>query len=999
MGILDPASQIADVVITSEGRKQLAAGTFKISYASVTDTGVVYSAPVSGSYDVAGLAFIEQGSSPHDLVTLESDDSGKLAPLKSETFNLVGSRIFSTGSLDSITDELTALPSVNLSRQRILMTVNKDFGDDGFAAGPSNVSFTVTQESPVSYNVVEKIEDHDSLFEDPDMSTLDNFSYMPPIDRDGDKLGVYKPSGEATRKKTVKDVRLEMKSYPSKRIVFDPTTVEGNIIMQSYEYSGGDISKLQARVFSENPLIVFLGKTFTDANGCNNFVRIFCLEFSELKMIPIKIKRQQIFVIDEDSYEIESYNRSRDVTVYSLNVKLSNASKFTGTISAEIIGGDEKRQCSVETITKKVYKATQAAELPANFQLTHTFPVTSASYEIQNNPLLSKKVIDSQIDPAKSTFSSKKIISIAAARKGTSVVPTGPKSLISLAGIDDAVTSANIVSVKSASDLEPDHYVSVLDEKTTKIAHCRLYKYGKESFTISISAKDDRNVVVDSYEIVVNHQATLVEFLSPKLEPTVDVRRIGSDHVINVTSKERENIESFELYSRKLDDIQASDYTFITSQSAVNGMARFIVSAVSNGRTIYRAVPVGYAGSKKNIFGSGVISTDVQDSEPSFMVKYDALGVRIDTFRLPKSAVSFAIVKRKLNSIDQFEYVSEFRSVSDFSYHESVYDTNVKQWNSYEYAIRYYTVNGVMRTAGSYPHYHLPVPETKLDIRVENEKADILESGPNVTFDVSIEIQQNQSDIVAQLIAQQGKSTLYENESMSDRDKLKKLIAYDITRVDCLTGERACFDIIAGGTFDDQSLAAKLQLSPLKAGRKYVYSICPMLRDASTLYDTLEVEKTYRGRVYKQKPSVHLHPTTLRTGAIASAATRSKNSGSSQFEYGRVGQEEYFEITIPDIRPTILSSRVVVKKKKITISWELSNTSRSRFIDHIQIYRYDGGLRELIGSATSNLQQSFDIVISDDHVGQMIFGLRPVYDDYELGKEVRTEPVIVGAEL
>jgi hypothetical protein len=288
MGILDPASQIADVVITSEGRKQLAAGTFKISYASVTDAGVVYSAPASGSYDIAGLAFLEQGSSPHDLVTIESDDSGRLAPLKSETFNLVGSRIFATGSFDSLTDELTALPSVNLSRQRILMTVNKDFGDDGFAAGPSNVSFTVTQEKPVNYAIVEKIEDHDSLFEDPDMSTLDNFSYLPPVDRDGDKLGIYKPSGEAVKKKTVSDVKKEMKSYPSKKIVFDPTTVDGNIIMQSYEYTGGNISKLQARVFSENPLIVFLGKTFTDTNGCDNFVRIFCLEFGELEDDPYK---------------------------------------------------------------------------------------------------------------------------------------------------------------------------------------------------------------------------------------------------------------------------------------------------------------------------------------------------------------------------------------------------------------------------------------------------------------------------------------------------------------------------------------------------------------------------------------------------------------------------------------------------------------------------------------------------------------------------------------
>lgn len=282
MGILDPATQIADVVVTAEGRKQLAAGTFQISYASVSDSGIVYEAPLSGSYDVAGRAFPESCSLPQDLITLESDDSGRLAPVKTQTLNLVGSRVFNTGSIETVAEEITALPSVNLSRQRILMSINKDFGDEGFAVGPARVSFPVSDKVPVDSSIIEKIEDHDSLFEDPDMSTLDNFSFLPPLDRDGDKLGVYKPSGESTTRKTVRELKSELKKYPVKRVVFDPTTVEGNIIMQSYEFSNGDISKLQSRVFSEKPLIVFLGKTFTDANGCDNFVRIFCLEFTEL---------------------------------------------------------------------------------------------------------------------------------------------------------------------------------------------------------------------------------------------------------------------------------------------------------------------------------------------------------------------------------------------------------------------------------------------------------------------------------------------------------------------------------------------------------------------------------------------------------------------------------------------------------------------------------------------------------------------------------------------
>lgn len=715
-------------------------------------------------------------------------------------------------------------------------------------------------------------------------------------------------------------------------------------------------------------------------------------------MIPIKLKRDQIFVIESDPYDVASYDRKRDVTVYSVRVKISGMSRFSGTIFAEIVGTDEKRQCSVKEESKKKFVAKQAADLAPDFQLTHTFPVTSASYQIPNNGLLSKRVIESQIDPAKSVIASKKIVSVSSANIGAGKVPAGPKSLLKLASAEDAVTSANIASVRAASDLEPDHFVSVNQIVTQKYAECKLYKYGKESFTIRITAKNDKNIVVDSYETVVNHQLALTEFLSPTQEPHVDAKVVGSDHVINVVSPEQSIVEGYEIYSRRLDDVTPTDYTFLTAQAAINGRSRFTIDSVVPGRTIYRVVPIGYAGSKKNIFGSAVINSYVQESQPSFMVKYDDLGVRIDVYRLPKSATSFAIVKKKLNSNSTYEQISEFKAVSDFSYHESVYDTNVKEWNSYEYAVRYYTNDGILRTAGYYCHYHLPVPSTKLDIKVQNEKAEVLESGPNVTFDVSIEIQKNQADIVNQLISQQGKANLFTDENLTDRDKLKKLIAFDITRVDCLTGEKVCFDILPDGNFDDQLLSTKLQLPPLVTGRKYVYSICPMLRDASTLYDTLEVEKVHRGRTYTQKPSVHLHPTTLRTGTIASPETRSKNSGSSQFELGRVGQEEYFEVTIPDVRPTVLSTRVITKKGKIIVSWEISNRASSRYVDHVQIYRYDSGLRELIGTAAANLQQSVEYKITDDHVGQMTFGVRPVYDDYELGKEVRTESIVIGAE-
>ena len=41
-GILDNKSRIIDAILTSEGRRQMAEGTFEVSYATFSDYGVSY---------------------------------------------------------------------------------------------------------------------------------------------------------------------------------------------------------------------------------------------------------------------------------------------------------------------------------------------------------------------------------------------------------------------------------------------------------------------------------------------------------------------------------------------------------------------------------------------------------------------------------------------------------------------------------------------------------------------------------------------------------------------------------------------------------------------------------------------------------------------------------------------------------------------------------------------------------------------------------------------
>ena len=77
-GILDNKKRIMDVVITQEGKRQMANGDIRIQFASFTDKHTYYEADVvSGSSDAQGRLYFEASSLPFDQITFETDDSGQ----------------------------------------------------------------------------------------------------------------------------------------------------------------------------------------------------------------------------------------------------------------------------------------------------------------------------------------------------------------------------------------------------------------------------------------------------------------------------------------------------------------------------------------------------------------------------------------------------------------------------------------------------------------------------------------------------------------------------------------------------------------------------------------------------------------------------------------------------------------------------------------------------------------------------------------------------------
>ena len=93
-GILDKKTRFIDLVVTQEGKRQIASGKLRAEFASATDSNSFYDS--SEKYnDTTKRIYFQVMERPENAIVLEIDDSGKLVSFDmSPTGSIVGSAIF-----------------------------------------------------------------------------------------------------------------------------------------------------------------------------------------------------------------------------------------------------------------------------------------------------------------------------------------------------------------------------------------------------------------------------------------------------------------------------------------------------------------------------------------------------------------------------------------------------------------------------------------------------------------------------------------------------------------------------------------------------------------------------------------------------------------------------------------------------------------------------------------------------------------------------------------
>ncbi len=325
MGLLDSKTRILDTQVTLEGRRQISTGRFKIEWISLTDAHTFYEEDaVSGSSDATSRLYLETCHLPQDQVTFEADDSGRLMPFRNDQNILVKSGKLFSGSINitgsfandyqlieddqfaSLASSLLSSSLQNFQKCRMIGTIDPIFEDDAFLAGPTDISFIITDEKPIDDVAAQSanINHLESFFQDRRMMHLDNFMYLPPVMKTEEavdltnpdqarilRIGEYAALGPVDKSdysEFEEQLLTAEREGFCKTVRFDPTSRNNRIGAQFFEIRKNDILKLEAIDFGshttndpDHPIkkVFFLGKVMVDDNGNYTFIHLFTLVF------------------------------------------------------------------------------------------------------------------------------------------------------------------------------------------------------------------------------------------------------------------------------------------------------------------------------------------------------------------------------------------------------------------------------------------------------------------------------------------------------------------------------------------------------------------------------------------------------------------------------------------------------------------------------------------------------------------------------------------------
>jgi len=558
-----------------------------------------------------------------------------------------------------------------------------------------------------------------------------------------------------------------------------------------------------------------------------------------------------------------------------------------------------------------------------------------------------------------------------------------------------------------------------IDVRNSELVLVPEVDVGLEDFYVIFELITSTGEVLESQARRVNHSFLSKVFNTPRLPPSINISptQISGRNVLEVQQNDpiAMKVGVYRRSIKKSDpDMLSSVYQFIAELklTQAEGIVKFTDVTNNSHINLYRCISIGPGNAQGAEFANAVaIAQKGIGGDASHRQAFASLsainspsGVEVLVENVSPGPIAVAILKRDKTVFQkEFQFIKTDTRViliNDGLQNTLFIDSDVKDSHVYEYICRlYYNDGSVLDSSANVLHEFIKHSVGVVTAKISNLQVIKNSSRTDVSFNVASKIEATDLDAVKKTLEKQGLASLFSEELKLERNKLQRLIAHNIVRLNLTTGEKEDFGTITDEIFIDSAASVSTSIKPLKVGNNYRYIITTLLRDAETTFDDYvkSADDVSTGKSYTFKPAKFLHPFTLKTGTLIDRQSHASNHPQDDFAMGRIGNPLVINVPLSISLPSIKKiSATRVSTDTVNVRWVIDGDVT--FVEHYIIIKDNLGMSAISGKVhhvTSNNTFEFYDTLESDDIGEISYRVIPVLNDYKRGLSSNSATVII----
>lgn len=518
----------------------------------------------------------------------------------------------------------------------------------------------------------------------------------------------------------------------------------------------------------------------------------------------------------------------------------------------------------------------------------------------------------------------------------------------------------------------------------------------------------------------VDHSKMVSLFSTPRKLPTINVKNLKSINSLEIR-QEDDLAVGVQIYKKIIPTAKANitaAYSLIADFALTKkeGFKNFKDPNIGLNTVVYRVVSYGRGGTLSSNFNSCVVSNSkklkLSNNKNSFCALSHEIspdGIKIKIGHLPPDPIGIQLIRKDIASklkdiiVNDTNYMLGLSRNGQFE----ILDTTGKPNRVYQYRVKFLYKDGTSFYSSSVMSVEniLPV-EQVINTIIKNIKTITNGSFIDCTFELQTSFVEKEEQLLRNALEKAGALSYFGGDV--NKEKLQYATVYQIIRTNLTTGETEDLGITTKTAFTDSAFSSVSSAKSLQPDNEYEYKVLTYFRAPDTILKNTVNEVKKRTSLdsqgilvetldYSFEPFKWKHPENLKKGTLVSPNSLKRNHSKNDFTFGDIGSVAIGLISFKFELPTITSvNSFVFAKNKIKILWKISGEVSK--IDHFIIYNQSVFGKNIVGKANNiTANNSFEFIdeLNNGEVGSLTYSVLPVYYDYNLGKEISSNTVVI----